>query len=125
MRTIKITTVEKIFLGLTCSFLLVTGGYFLGARSASEPYRVEVAYQPTQETSQVIVQSTPAPDSYNINTASALELDQLPGIGPSRAADIVAYREEHGAFQIVEELTNVPGIGEATLAQLLPYITVS
>lgn len=60
----------------------------------------------------------------NINTASAGELDTLPGIGPSLAGRIVAYRNEHGPFADVKDLVKVSGIGEARLQDLLPYITV-
>ena len=58
----------------------------------------------------------------NINTASAEELDQLPGIGPVKAGAIVAWRTEHGAFRYPEELIRVYGIGEGTLAKLLDMI---
>lgn len=60
----------------------------------------------------------------NINRASASELEQLPGIGPSKAKAIIQYREEHGPFSDVQQLLNVSGIGEKTLEKLLPYITV-
>ncbi len=51
----------------------------------------------------------------NVNTASQSELESLPGIGPSKAAAIVAYRSEHGAFSSVDALTSVPGIGAKTV----------
>ena len=51
----------------------------------------------------------------NINTASAEELAQLKGVGPSHAAKIVAYREKNGPFKMPEELTQVSGIGQKTL----------
>jgi len=51
----------------------------------------------------------------NINTASAEELAQLKGIGPSHAAKIVAYREKNGPFKMPEELIQVSGIGQKTL----------
>ena len=50
----------------------------------------------------------------NINTASAEELAQLKGIGPSHAAKIVAYREKNGAFKMPEDLMQVSGIGQKT-----------
>jgi competence protein ComEA len=50
----------------------------------------------------------------NINTASAEELTQLKGIGPSHAAKIVAYREQNGPFKAAEEVIKVPGIGQKT-----------
>ncbi len=60
----------------------------------------------------------------NINTASESELESLPGIGPVTAAAILAWRTEHGGFTSVDELLEVSGIGDATLADLAPLVTV-
>jgi competence protein ComEA len=60
----------------------------------------------------------------HINTASEEEILQLPGIGPAKAAAIIAYREEHGPFQKVEDLSNVTGIGEKTLEKIKEHIVV-
>lgn len=60
----------------------------------------------------------------NINTATASQLDRLPRIGPKMAERIITYRSEHGAFRRVEDLTQVRGIGEKTLAKLKPLIFV-
>lgn len=57
-----------------------------------------------------------APLVVNINTADAATLDRvLVGIGPSKAQAIVAYRKAHGAFRSVDALTDVKGIGPATI----------
>lgn len=58
----------------------------------------------------------------NINLASETELMELPGIGPSKAAAILAYREEIGRFKTPEELTEVTGIGDKTFEQLKDLI---
>ena len=60
----------------------------------------------------------------NINTASLEELDTLDGVGPSTAQKIVDYRTANGAFKSVEEIKNVPGIGDAKFAALKDSITV-
>ena len=60
----------------------------------------------------------------NINTASADELDELPGIGEVIAERIVEYRESHGAFSSIEELAEVSGISERMVDDLQPLITV-
>jgi competence protein ComEA len=58
----------------------------------------------------------------NINTASAAELDQLPGIGPVIAQRIISWRTENGRFQNVDQLKSVPGVGAATFASLRKLI---
>jgi competence protein ComEA len=58
----------------------------------------------------------------NVNTASAEELAQLGNVGPAKAAAIVAYREEHGPFRSIQELTRVTGIGERTVEMNLDRI---
>lgn len=64
------------------------------------------------------------PSIVNINTATAAQLETLPGIGTVKAQAILAYREAYGPFRSVNELTLVKGIGEKTLEKLLPYICV-
>lgn len=60
----------------------------------------------------------------NLNTADQVALETLPGVGPVTAAAILAWREEHGAFAAVEELLEVSGIGDATLAEIAPHVTL-
>ena len=64
------------------------------------------------------------PVTVNLNTATAAELDTLPGVGPSTAAAILAYREENGSFAAVDDLLEVRGIGDAKLEQIRPLATV-
>lgn len=60
----------------------------------------------------------------NLNSATAAELELLPEVGPVTAAAILAWRDEHGGFTAVEELLEVDGIGDATLATIAPHVTV-
>ncbi len=65
------------------------------------------------------------PQLININLASVVELEQLPGVGPATAKAIVAYREKNGAFLKVEDLLKVRGIGPAKLSEILPSARVN
>lgn len=60
----------------------------------------------------------------DLNTASQEALESLPGIGPTKAEDILAYRDAHGPFTSVDELVNVSGIGEATVESIRDYLYV-
>ena len=60
----------------------------------------------------------------NINTAGQAELETLPEVGPVTAQAIIAWREQHGGFSSVDQLVEVDGIGEATLATVSPFVTV-
>ena len=60
----------------------------------------------------------------NINTANATQLTQLPGVGPAIAQKIIDYRTANGPFTSVDDLTKVPGIGAAKLAQIKSHARV-
>lgn len=123
--------------------LAVMGGFFLGRNTVAGPMRVitrsaaQSVPQPSEGVAPESVNTREIPASappeesgeevtfpININTASAEELQALPGIGETRAEAIVAYREEHGPFTYVEDLRGVSGIGEGILANIMDYITV-
>lgn len=60
----------------------------------------------------------------NLNTATAEQLMSLTGVGQSKAEDILNYREEHGGFQTIEELMQIPGIKERVFEKIKDQITV-
>ncbi|MCW2799237.1 MAG: DNA-binding protein [Aeromicrobium sp.] len=65
-----------------------------------------------------------APARINLNTATAEQLDTLPGIGPVTAQSILSWRTENGRFTSVDDLLDVKGIGDATLADLRDLVVV-
>jgi competence protein ComEA len=68
--------------------------------------------------------SSPSSGKININSASVTELESLPGIGPSRAEAIIAYREEKGEFTLIEEIMNISGIGPKIFEKLEELIEI-
>jgi comEA protein len=60
----------------------------------------------------------------NINTVTASELRELPGIGPVRATAVIGYRQAQGDFLSIEDIVNVRGVGPATLARVRSLITI-
>jgi competence protein ComEA len=66
----------------------------------------------------------PAGALVNLNTADQATLETLPGVGPVTAAAILEWRVQHGAFTSVDELLEVSGIGDATLAEIAPHVTL-
>ena len=60
----------------------------------------------------------------NINKADVTAFDSLPGIGPAKAAAIVAYRDEHGSFKSVDDLRKVKGIGPKLMEKIRDKVTV-
>ena len=66
-----------------------------------------------------------AADKIDLNTATSEELQMLSGVGPATADAIIEYRDAHGEFKTVDELTNVKGIGDKKLQQLSEELIVS
>jgi competence protein ComEA len=87
---------------------------------AAAPYS-SAAQTPTRTSAK----AAPVVGVVNLNTASATDLEALPGIGAKTAARIVEYRQKNGPFKKVEELMNVRGIGEKNFVKLKPQISVA
>ncbi|EGO2660521.1 helix-hairpin-helix domain-containing protein [Enterococcus faecalis] len=64
-------------------------------------------------------------EKINVNTATEAELQTISGIGAKKAQEIIRFRDEQGPFKTVEELKNVPGIGEKTVERLKDMLTVN
>lgn len=131
----KWTKTEIVLLALTMVFLVCTGVMFMlrtaGSAQATYTIRAEGTQSVSEEATLPEKEMTPpAPEPptpecpLNINTASAAELDLLPGIGETLAGRIVAYREENGAFAEPEDIMKVEGIGEGIYADIQELITV-
>jgi competence protein ComEA len=107
-----------------------------GATARADLSQVNLAAE-VEDGRQVLVPERPRPGApvaaasgeqpevpLNLNTATLEQLDELDGIGPATAQSILDYREEHGGFGSVEELGEVPGIGDVRLASLREQVRV-
>ena len=119
MRDGKITKTEWILLALTGIFLCVLLVLFVRDRERMETVGIETEVEVPQE------EIRPDLSPLDLNAATDEELAQLPGIGEELARRIVEYREANGAFESVEELMEVSGIGEGKFAGLEGRITVN
>jgi len=88
----------------------------LNTSSVSEEIIVEKTSEESQEESK--------PGAVDLNTADINALQIAPGIGPSKAQAIIDYRNQYGGFSSVDELIEVKGIGEKTLAKIRDYYVV-
>jgi len=112
---------------LTADAIAAAGGALPGADLDS----LNLA-QPVYEGDQVLVRAgqsdasggdqTTGDGLVDINTADSAELQTLPGVGPVLAGNIIAYRESAGRFETLEDLLDVPGIGETRLASIRDLI---
>jgi competence protein ComEA len=91
----------------------------------STPQPKEPTSNTTPQTNEKNEQPTIANILININTASISELDSLPGIGPQKASEIIAYRDGNGPFERIEEIEMVSGIGPVTFNNIKALICVS
>ena len=91
------------------------------------PTMDEAAETAVSQSRTIVIEAAPAENSgglININTAIAVNLETLPGIGPSTAAKIITHRQENGDFGSIEAIMDVSGIGEAKFNAISALITV-
>ena len=145
---------SAILLLITCVFFAFTIGFFVGRATSPSPVilspletQVRAVSAPagnteprestaastapvrdttpaTEPVRDTAAATEPVPDRININTATAAQLDTLPGIGPVLAQRIIDYREANGPFVTLGQLIQVNGIGQKKLEQILDLITI-
>ncbi len=96
-------------------------GDVLESVSTSTSVNTSLSVSTSSKTESTTLQSS---EKININTAGLAQLTTLTGIGDVKGQAIIDYRTEHGPFTSVDELTNVSGIGDKTLAKIRDQITV-
>lgn len=108
----------QIVIGALVVLVLTGGAYYSSRVSESAPRTV---YSTSLDEAKTEAQT---PLLVNINTADAKDLDELPGVGPSTAENIIEHRRHGGKFRSVNELEDVKGIGPKTLEKIKPFATV-
>ena len=101
-------------------FILIVA---IGLAAAVSPLRAQTDATPAKAPKPAVAAAST--QVINLNTATAIQIATLPGIGPKTADLIVQYRQKNGSFKKVEEIMNVRGIGEKTFLKLKSRITVS
>lgn len=107
-------TALACLLAVCILFIGFAGGFFLGRN---------MNHTDVQHTHRPAATTENPGAKLNINTATAAQLQTLPGIGPALAQRILAYRQEYGSFTTTEQLLLVEGIGESLLETLKEHIT--
>ena len=111
------------------AFIAFTAGYFVGRHSSHGSVTIYPGVSVTTQKENNDIQNTPDISDnsllIDLNTATAAELDTLPGIGPVIAERIIEYRETNGAFETTSQIMNVNGIGTETYLEIKDLITIN
>lgn len=136
MKQLRLPVVLLLLSGIFAGFL---AGLYVGRNRAGQTiYLVPAStLPPTESVVAASAPETPTASEYpateypttpdgkiDVNLADAIDLTLIPGIGDVLAQRIVAYREQYGPFQSIEELSNVDGIGQKKLNEIMKYATV-
>lgn len=132
----RLSRAERTIIALAVLAAVFTLGFFAG-RSGGSSFVVQTQEQVSQESTDAEQTTASAAESdaspaqeiiseskVNINTADSALLQTLPGIGDTLAGRIIAYREENGNFTIIDEITDVNGLGDKLFENLQDLITV-
>lgn len=103
--------------------LVASAASLAAAQEAPKPQAAASAAAPTKKAASTHKATAQSP--VNINTATAEELQTLPGIGPAVSRRILDYRQKNGSFKKAEDLMNVRGIGERSFLKLKPLVITS
>lgn len=112
----------KILVGITCAFLCLLVGIFVGRNFTRSYIPVQQAIH--SQGTQTDGETQNKDGRIDLNTATMEQLQLLPGVGEVTAQRIVDYRTEHNGFTSVEELMEVKGIGEKKFAEMKQYVKV-
>lgn len=120
----KNTRIQPLVL-LTFVFVAFILGLFAGRNLNRTPVQIRSLPSATAAATDLPAETAPTqPKIIDLNSATAEQLQTLPGIGPVIASRIIAYREYEGPFRTVGELVNVNGIGEKTLEEIWDFVTI-
>lgn len=108
----------QITVSIAVVVVMLGGAFYSAWLSEGTP---EVVYSASLDE---VAEESGEPLRIDLNTADEEELDDLPGVGPATAEEIVGYRRTHGLFESVEDLDDVTGIGPATLEEIEPLAEV-